>query len=330
MNTLDYILIGVFGTILLIILLTFLFFSIWRRKRRKKLVRNGTLIDTSMGLVEYWIEGTGPTIVVCHGGPGGYDQGYMLTDLISEGYQVLCFSRPGYLRTPIQHNTIKGQTDLLNALLVKLDIQSVTIAGFSAGGPIAIAFAQNYPEKVNGLVLEAAVSKEFIPAEDVEGTIWAKIFLNPKIQDFMFFFIMQIISKIMPYTIINSMLKVESTLNKDERKTFIKHLKSHPADVELYNRLLDCTSPLSDRDAGLQNDLTLYRTLEPMETSNIKCPTLIIHSQQDNDVKFEHAEYSLESISQAEIFKTFGGHLMWFGPDADAIRKKRFDFLSQL
>ncbi|NHJ47343.1 MAG: alpha/beta hydrolase [Asgard group archaeon] len=330
MNTAGYVLISVFGTILLMILVTLLLFSLWLRKKRKELERNGTLIETSMGLVEYWIEGTGPIIALCHGGPGGYDQGYMLDYLISEGYQVLCFSRPGYLRTPIKHNTIKEQTDLLNALIDKLGIQKVVIAGLSAGGPIAIAFAQNYPEKVNGLLLEGAVSREFIPADDVEGSFFAKVLMNPRIQDFMFFIMMKIVYKLIPRVILNMVLKVETTLSKDERKTFLKHIKSHPADLKLYNKLMECTSPLSDRDTGLQNDLTLYRELAPMQTSKIKCPTLIIHSRQDNDVKWEHAEYILESISQAEIFEVFGGHMMWFGPDAEAIRKKRISFLDKL
>ncbi|MHA1442277.1 MAG: hypothetical protein ACTSPK_10505, partial [Candidatus Heimdallarchaeota archaeon] len=91
MNTLGIILIAVFGTIILLILMTLLLFSLWGRKRRKELVRNGTLIDTAMGQVEYWVEGKGTTVVMCHGGPGGYDQGYMLSHLIEEGFQVLCF-----------------------------------------------------------------------------------------------------------------------------------------------------------------------------------------------------------------------------------------------
>jgi len=53
MNTLGIILIAVFGTIILLILMTLLFFSLWGGKRRKELVRNGTLIDTAMGQVEY-------------------------------------------------------------------------------------------------------------------------------------------------------------------------------------------------------------------------------------------------------------------------------------
>lgn len=330
MNTVGYILIGIFGAILLSIIVTLLLFSIWLSKRRKELARNGILIETSMGLVEYWIDGTGPTIVMCHGGPGGYDHGYMLDHLVSEGYQVLCFSRPGYLRTPIKHNTIKEQADLLNALLVKLGIQSVIIGGFSAGGPIALEFAQNYQEKVNGLLLEGAVSREFIPADDVEGSIFARVMLNPRIQDFMLFIMLEIFFRIMSSAIINMVLKVETTLSKDERKVFLRHIKSHPRDFKFFKKLMKNTAPLSDRNIGLQNDLKLLRTIEPMQTSNIQCPTLIIHSRQDNDVKWEHPEYLIKSISQAEIFEVFGGHLMWVGPDADAMRKKRISFLDKL
>lgn len=329
MKPYGYILIAIFGTILLAVFITLLFFTLWVRKRNKELIRNGTLIETSMGQVEYWIEGTGPTIVMCHGGPGGYDQGYLLSHLIEEGFQVLCPSRPGYLQTPLQHNTIDEQADLINALLIKLKIEKVVIAGFSAGGPIALAFAQKYREKTKGLLLEAAVSKEYDPQEDIEGTIWEKVFLNEKIQDFMMFF-MKIYLDLMPLSSIKMVLKLETTLSKDERRTFISYMKSHPKELEWYNKLMDVTTPLSIRNPGLQNDLALYKNITEMKVDNIHCPTLIIHSQQDNDVKWEHAEYLINSIPQAEIFKTFGGHLMWIGPDADAIKKKRIDFLNKL
>ncbi|MBD3185486.1 hypothetical protein GF325_01555 [Candidatus Bathyarchaeota archaeon] len=82
----------------------------------ERLVQEDILMETSMGTVEYWVKGTGPTMVVCHGGPGWYDQGKLIADIADTGYQVLCFSRPGYLRTPLVHGTIKAQARLLNTL----------------------------------------------------------------------------------------------------------------------------------------------------------------------------------------------------------------------
>ncbi|MHA1442767.1 MAG: alpha/beta fold hydrolase, partial [Candidatus Heimdallarchaeota archaeon] len=276
-----------------------------------------------------WVEGTGPTIVMCHGGPGGYDQGYMLSHLIDEGFQVLCFSRPGYLRTPIQHNTIEAQASLLNALLVELEIPEVVILGVSAGGPIALAFAQNYPKKTKGLMLEAAVSHEYNPQEEIEGTILEKVFFNAKLQDFLIYF-MIIFLAIMPLVIINSLLKIETTLTKEERKVYISYVRSHRIELKWYKTLMDSTAPITIRFDGLLNDLELFKNITETKVNNIQCPTLIVHSQQDNDVKFEHAEYLINKIPQAELFKTFGGHLMWFGPDSDVIKKKRVDFLSKL
>jgi len=329
MKTYGIILIAIFGIILLVIILTLLFFTLWGRKRRKELIRDGTIIDTSMGHVEYWMEGKGPAIVMCHGGPGGFDQGYLFSDLITEGFQVLCFSRPGYLRTPLEHNTINAQGDLLNALLVKLDIPKIAIIGVSAGGPIALAFAQNYPEKTTGLILEAAVSKDYDPQADIEGTILEKVFFNEKLQDFLIYFMM-LFFKLMPYAIIKALLKVETTLSKEERRTYIKYVKSHTDELGWYKKLMESTAPISIRNAGLLNDLELFKDLSEMKTNNILCPTLVIHSQQDNDVKWEHAEHSTKSIPQAELFEAFGGHLMWMGPDAETIRKKRIDFLKKL
>ncbi|MBD3192967.1 MAG: alpha/beta fold hydrolase [Candidatus Heimdallarchaeota archaeon] len=329
MRIIWHIIIGLLGLILIVLVVLSIAFRIWFIRKKNNLTKSSELAETAMGLVEYVLLGKGPIIVMCHGAPGGYDQGYLLEELIEKGYQVLCFSRPGYLQTPLKNQSIEDQVKLLNALLDELFIEEVIIAGFSAGGPIAISYAQNYPEKTKGLILEAALSREYIPPDKVEGTIWEKIFLNSKIQDFLGY-LMKLSLKLMPFVTLNSIIQIETTLTKKERKEFINYVKSNPEELDWYKKLLESTIPLSIRNAGLQNDLELYKNLEPVKVDNITSPTLIIHSRQDNDAKWKHAKYLIDSIKHTEIMEVFGGHMMWIGPDADKIREKRTEFLQNL
>jgi pimeloyl-ACP methyl ester carboxylesterase len=317
------------GSILIGIILFIVSFRIWRKKKIKNLQIEGKILETNLGSVEYWMKGKGSTLVMSHGGPGGYDQGKLISDLVNEGFQILSFSRPGYLQTPLVQKSIEEQADLLNALIEKLNISQIVIMGFSAGGSIAIAFANKYPEKTRGLILEAALSREYVPPDNVEGTIWEKIFLNSSVQDLMSY-LMILSLKIMPKTTLKSMLKLETIMDESGINQFMSYIKKNPEEIRWYKKLLDSTSPLSIRNSGLQNDLNQYKELTPMDCSNIKCPTLIIHSRKDNDAKWKHAEHSISSIPQSQVLEVRGGHMMWIGPDSHRIREKRLNFIRKL
>ena len=51
--------------------------------------------------------------------------------------------------------------------------------------------------------------------------------------------------------------------------------------------------------------------------TEIKCPTLILHSKNDKTVSIEMAQYANEKISNS-VLKTFNnkwGHLLWIGEE---------------
>jgi pimeloyl-ACP methyl ester carboxylesterase len=60
----------------------------------------------------------------------------------------------------------------------------------------------------------------------------------------------------------------------------------------------------------------------------ISQPVLVIHSREDNSVPFNHAEWSLENIRQAELCEGgCTGHFFWIGPDSPRISRKLVEFL---
>src|SRR5262245_59758532 len=125
------------------------------RRRRAELHAVGQLVHTRVGTVEYSEAGSGSPILYFHGGPGGSEQLHLLDSLVTQGFRVIGWSRPGYLRTPLATGrTLAEQADAAAALLDELDLPAVVAYAISGGGPSAIEFARRHPSRTTGLVLE--------------------------------------------------------------------------------------------------------------------------------------------------------------------------------
>ena len=133
-------------------------FRRWRRCLYVRLQSGGKLADTDRGTVEYSTLGEGPAVLIMHGAPGGYDQAMPIP-----GFCVVAPSRPGYLRTKLSIGpTHEEQAKACAALLDSLGIDRVAVLGFSSGGPPALHFAAQYPDRTWALVLVSAVTKQWI------------------------------------------------------------------------------------------------------------------------------------------------------------------------
>ena len=153
MQTIMYVFIG----IVVFIILLFISFRRWKRSAIK-VMDDGEVMKTATGEIHYKLTGEGPVLFFMHGGPGGIDQGILIDDMVQEGYSILVVSRPGYLRTPFVPLSYEEQVDQYAELLDKLNIDKVVAMGYSAGGPLALNFANKYPERTHALVMEAGVS----------------------------------------------------------------------------------------------------------------------------------------------------------------------------
>ena len=130
--------------IVIFIILLRIGFVRWK-KSASRVMDDGDVMETTMGKIHYKLSGEGPVLFFMHGGPGGIDQGFFLEGLVEEGYSLLVVSRPGYLRTPFVPLSYEEQVDQYVELLDKLLIDKVVVMGYSAGGPLALTFANKYP-----------------------------------------------------------------------------------------------------------------------------------------------------------------------------------------
>ncbi|MHA2049720.1 MAG: alpha/beta hydrolase [Promethearchaeota archaeon] len=288
---------------------------------------DGKVMETAMGKIHYKLTGEGPVLFFMHGGPGGIDQGIFIEHLVQEGYSLLVVSRPGYLRTPFTPLSYEEQVDQYVELLDKLKIDKIVAMGYSAGGPLALYFANKYPERTHALVMEAGVSTIYeMPNEEAMDSFWVKLFTNNRIQDFLSW-ITIITIKIAFKMTFKSIIGLETLLDKEQINRFTDLVSNDKERRRWVKNLLDSTLPMSIRKLGLNHDVELLTSIEKIPVDNINVKSLLIYSKEDNDVKWINAEYLKTNLSDFELLVTHGGHMMWVGEDMDKIKSKRIEFL---
>ncbi|MGW7622528.1 alpha/beta fold hydrolase [Streptomyces antimycoticus] len=104
------------------------------------------------------VRGTGPGLLLAHGGTGSIDGNYgPILDGLAERHRVVGPDYPGSGRTPRASGPLELDTlaDQLVAAAVEQGLDTFAIAGYSLGGPVAVRAATRHPERVTALVLTA-------------------------------------------------------------------------------------------------------------------------------------------------------------------------------
>jgi pimeloyl-ACP methyl ester carboxylesterase len=110
-------------------------------------------------LMHYEVHGDGQPLVMIHGGLGGGEGSLAMVDHQAENfsgdYRFIAYDRraAGKSETPADGYDLPNQVQDLRALLERLDVSHAHVLGSSAGGPIAMRFALDYPEMVDSLLL---------------------------------------------------------------------------------------------------------------------------------------------------------------------------------
>lgn len=302
------------------------FFS-WRHDLKARLAANSHMADTRKGPVEYAVRGreTPWPLVFIHGGPGGYDQAFSyLNYMLEEGLPIVSWSRPGYLRTPLTAGkTMKEQADLLAALLDFLDIESVSVNAFSAGGPVALEFAIQYPDRIHALILESAVTRRYEPETGIQRLLF-HFFLNDPVT-----WLCNLLAEYAPEQIIKSFIDIESDFDEQTIRDLLQQVMRDPEKEQVMMGMIKSISPFSLRKKGLENDLDQLAKLAELPLEKIKTPVLILHGRHDAEVSPDHPEYALNKIPASEIIWVPDGmHELSLSGHLDEIKKRKMDFLN--
>ncbi|HET9707209.1 MAG TPA: alpha/beta hydrolase [Gemmatimonadales bacterium] len=106
--------------------------------------------------------GTGPLVVVLHGGPGAHHD-YLLPqyDLLGRARTLFYYDQRGGGRSPVPRETPVGwreQVADLEALRAHLKIDRLTLCGYSWGGLLAVLYLLEHPGRVAQLALVSPAS----------------------------------------------------------------------------------------------------------------------------------------------------------------------------
>ncbi len=114
------------------------------------------------GQIEYFVEGTGPHLLILHGvgndGRQWWNNGYV--QALSPHFTVVVANSRGYGNstpvTKLEHLPYRLYRDDFLAVMDDIGADRFAVFGYSRGGVLALALATEYPERVTALVAGAA------------------------------------------------------------------------------------------------------------------------------------------------------------------------------
>lgn len=322
------------GLVVLLALVGLASFISWRRRLLAEVLQGSEIAETARGPLEFGRAGAGPVILHCHGGATGYDQTLSLSwDFHELGFTILTPSRPGYLRTPLKTGpTPEEAADAMAGLLDVLGIDKVCVMGTSGGGPTALQFALRHPERVWALILQSAVTQQFIePRRSTHSLIgWVVFSRSGKWLVDLGAWGVHLLARYWPALLIRTLLNASDDLDPPKAKQRRRYVRQHGDQLAFFRRLVASGLPLSVRQTGIWNDLHQYAHLPVYPLEQITCPTLVLHGRADGNVPFAHAEFVTRTVPNVELYALDDcGHLIWVGPGAGQAREKLLAFLTR-
>jgi proline iminopeptidase len=106
--------------------------------------------------------GSGPLVVVLHGGPGAHHD-YLLPqyDRLARGRELFYYDQRGGGRSPVPRETPAGWPEHvadLEAMRARLGRERLTLCGYSWGGLLAVLYLLEHPDRVERLALVSPAS----------------------------------------------------------------------------------------------------------------------------------------------------------------------------
>lgn len=214
----------------------------------------------------YFDYGTGKPVVLIHGWPLSKEMWeYQVDDLVNAGFRVIGYDRRGFGMSDrpwfgYDYDTL---TDDLRAVIEQLDLNDVTLVGFSmGGGEVARYFTRYRGERVSRAVLISSIVPYVLKADDNPDGV--------------------------PADAIDGMLTGVKENRIDFLDSFGKefygiHFLKHPvsdATLQYYGAIAAMASPRATLECIKSFSYTDFRKDAPA----INVPTLIIHGDADKIV----------------------------------------------
>ncbi|KAA5948233.1 alpha/beta hydrolase [Pantoea sp. Bo_2] len=227
--------------------------------------------------------GTGKPVLFSHGWPLDADMwDSQMNFLAGNGYRVIAFDRRGFGRSdqPWTGNDYDTFASDINDLITHLDLQNVTLVGFSMGGGDVTRYIGSYgTDRVAALVLLGAVTPIFGKTADYPQGVDMSVFEG--IRDGLLKDRAQFIKEFAtPFYGTNAGQTVsDGVMTQTLNIALLASLKS----------TVDCVTAFAETD---------FRA----DVAKVNVPTLVIHGSNDQIVPFESTgKVAAEMIEGAEL-----------------------------
>lgn len=257
-----------------------------------------TVIPSPYGDIEYSEGGnaTGYPVLVIHGGGGGYDQGELIADVaLNEQFYWIAPSRFGYLGSTLPENaTWDDQAEAYSYLLDYLKIDKAAVIAMSQGGPSALLFAANHPERVESLICLSCGVAASASEEQAEANIKGKILKTIFRYDFLY----RTVSKLFKKQLLGIIGATDDVI-----------VRLTPLQREKVDHFIEYMNPAEPRSVGAVFDNEAALPGERIAT--ITAPTLIVHAKDDLLQLYHNAEFAASAIPNSELMSfESGGHIL--------------------
>jgi non-heme chloroperoxidase len=219
--------------------------------------------------INYNDYGTGSPVILIHGWPLSSDMWeYQVNDLVNSGHRVITYDRRGFGKSsqPWDGYDYDTLTDDLKAVIDYLDLDDITLIGFSMGGGEVVRYFSRYGgERVSKVVLISSVTPYMLKTDSNPKGVPQEIFEE-----------------------MTSKMKQDRIGFLDEfGKTFFGvSMLSKPLStplLEYYRMLCSVASPRATLECAKSFATTDFRN----EMQLVNVPTLIIHGDADKTVPID-------------------------------------------
>ncbi|GAB4041970.1 alpha/beta fold hydrolase [Spirosoma jeollabukense] len=256
--------------------------------------------------------GTGTPVVLIHGWPLSHEMwDYQLAELPAHGIRVVAYDRRGFGKSTQTWDGYDYDTlaDDLKAVLDELNLQNVTLVGFSmGGGEVARYMSRHGGARVSKVAFISAVTPYLLKTDDnpdgVDQSVFDEIAENIRKDraDFLQTFGKQFYG----VNLLNKPVS-QAHLDGDFARAYVA---SHKA-------TLDCATSFSTTD--FRDDLT-----------QIQVPTLIIHGDADKTVPLESSgERTAEALPAAQYIVYEGAPHGLFVTEKDRLNEDLLSFITE-
>ncbi|MFT3913339.1 MAG: alpha/beta hydrolase [Anaeromyxobacteraceae bacterium] len=253
-------------------------------------------VETRSGPFECAVLGEGPAVLSLHGAMGGWDQGALLALTAGvPGYRYLCPSRPGYLGTPLADaRTPAAQARRYADLLDALGVERAAVMAISGGGPSALRFAVDFPDRCSGAVIFSSVVRRQDQRLPLAWWVLRVALRFPPLAE-----AMRKRASRDP-----DAAATRSIPEPDVRARTLAHPEAGP----LLRALFASTSRrMAERLDGTENDVAVTRGALDLPLERLQVPVLAVHGTADELAPFENARELVARAPGAELLALDGG-----------------------